>query len=127
MRRMKEIIERHSGYTIRELRVGGGGSKSDEVMQITADIFGLPAIRLHTSNLSALGAAIDAAVALKVYQGFPDAVANMVRVEQTFTPREENARLYDRLFNEVYKRVYPTLSPLHNRIAEITGYPKVRE
>ncbi len=127
LRRMKEIIERHSGYTIRELRVGGGGSRSDEVMQVTADIFGLPAVRLHTSNLSALGAAIDAAVALKVYQGFPDAVAGMVRVKDTFTPREENARLYDRLFNEVYEKVYPTLSPLHNRIAEITGYPQVRK
>ena len=126
LRRMMEMIEKRSGYTVRELRVGGGGSRSDEVMQITADIFGLPTTRLHTSNLSALGAAIDAAVALKVYDGFPNAVASMVRVKETFRPREENARLYDRLFNEVYKKVYPTLSPLHYKIAEITGYPKVK-
>lgn len=126
LRRMKEIIEEKSGYRIRELRVGGGGSRSDEVMQITADIFGLPTTRLHTGNLSALGAAIDAAVALKVYDGFADAVANMVRVKETFRPRQENARLYDRLFNEVYRKVYPALSPLHYKIAEITGYPKVK-
>ncbi len=50
----------------------------------------------------------------------------MVRVKETFTPREENARIYDRLFNEVYTKIYPTLSPLHYKIAEITGYPKVR-
>ena len=126
LRRMMEMIERRSGYSIRELRVGGGGSKSDEVMQITADIFGLPTRRLHTSNLSALGAAIDAAVALGVYDSFTEAVSNMVRLERTFTPRKENARIYDRLFNEVYKKVYPTLCPLHYKIAEITGYPKVK-
>ena len=125
LRRLGEIIEKHSGCKIKELRVGGGGSKSDEVMQITADIFNLPTSRLHTSNLSALGVAIDAAVTLKVYNNFNDAVDNMVRVTRTFTPREENALIYDRLFNEVYKKVYPALSPLHNKIAEITGYPKI--
>ena len=126
LRRLKEIIEKHSGSEVRELRVGGGGSKSDEIMQITADIFDLPTTRLHTSNLSALGAAIDAAVALKIYDNFPEAVANMVRVKETFTPREENAKIYDRLFNEVYKKICPALSPLHYKIAEITGYPKIR-
>ena len=125
LRRLGEIIEKHSGCRIKEIRVGGGGSKSDEVMQITADIFNLPTSRLHTSNLSALGVAIDAAVTLKVYNNFNDAVDNMVRVTRTFTPRKDNALIYDRLFNEVYKEVYPALSPLHNKIAEITGYPKI--
>jgi len=125
LRRLGEMIEKRSGHRMEQLRVGGGGSKSDEIMQITADIFNLPACRMHTSNLSALGAAIDAAVALGVYGSFGEAVDKMVRVTRTFTPRQENVRLYDRLFNEVYKKIYPSLSPLHNRIAEITGYPKV--
>ncbi len=125
LRRLGEIIEKHSGSKIRELRVGGGGSKSDEIMQITADVFGLRTCRLHTSNLSALGAAIDATVALKIYDNFPEAVANMVRVKEAFTPHPDNANIYDRLFNEVYKKMYPALSPLHNKIAEITGYPKI--
>ncbi|MCK4965312.1 MAG: carbohydrate kinase, partial [Dehalococcoidia bacterium] len=125
LRRLGELIEKHSGSTIRELRVGGGGSKSDEIMQITADVFNLPTSRVHTSNLSALGAAIDAAVTLKIYNSFPEAVANMVRVKETFDPRQENAKVYDRLFNEVYKKIYPALSPLHSKIAEITGYPKI--
>ena len=126
LRRLGELIEKRSGTRIRELRVGGGGSKSDEIVQITADVFNLPARRLHTSNLSALGAAIDAAITLNIYSSFPGAVASMVRVTDTFTPREESAKVYDRLFNEVYKKLYPSLSPLHDRIAEITGYPKVK-
>jgi len=126
LRRLGELIEKRSGNRIRELRVGSGGSKSDEIMQITADVFGLKTSRLHTSNLSALGAAIDATVALGTYGSFPEAVAGMVRVKDVFTPRDESARIYDRLFQEVYKEMYSTLSPLHSRIAEITGYPKPR-
>ena len=95
-------------------------------MQVTADVFGLPAMRIHTGNLSALGAAIDAAVALGIHTSFPQAVERMVRVKTAFRPVVENARIYDRLFREVYVKMYPALSPLHSRIAEITNYPKLR-
>jgi sugar (pentulose or hexulose) kinase len=80
---------------------------------------------MHTSDLSALGAAIDAAVTLNIYHDFPEAVGNMVRVKETFTPHAKNVKIYDRLFNEVYKEIYSALSPLYRKIAEITGYPKV--
>jgi sugar (pentulose or hexulose) kinase len=126
LRRLGELMVKHSGNAITELRVGGGGSQSDEIMQITADVFGLPAMRMHTSNLAALGAAIDAAVALGVHESFPEAVEKMVRVKSTFRPVSENVEIYERLFREVYARMYPALSPLHNRIAEITNYPKLR-
>jgi hypothetical protein len=126
LRRLGEIIQKRSGSKIRELRVGGGGSKSDEVMQITADVFNIPACRMHTSNLAALGAAMDAAVAQNIYSNFAEAAANMVRVKKTFTPRHENVVVYDKLFNEVYKKLYPALTPLHYKIAEITGYPEVK-
>jgi sugar (pentulose or hexulose) kinase len=126
LRRLGELIVKHSGSAITELRIGGGGSQSDEIMQITADVFGLPAMRMHTSNLAALGAAIDATVALGIYKSFPAAVERMVRVKTAFQPVGENARIYDQLFREVYVKMYPRLSPLHHRIAEITNYPKLR-
>ncbi len=126
LRRLGELIARHSGSAITELRIGGGGSRSDEIMQITADIFGLPAMRMHTSNLSALGAAIDAAVALGIHKGFPQAVERMVRVQSAFQPAHANAAVYDRLFREVYIKMYDALSPLHRTIADITNYPRLR-
>jgi sugar (pentulose or hexulose) kinase len=126
LRRLGELMVKRSGNAMTELRVGGGGSQSDEIMQITADIFGLPAMRMHTSNLAALGAAIDTAVALGIHRSFPEAVERMVRVKKAFQPADENAKIYDRLFREVYVRMYPALSPLHHRIAEIANYPKTR-
>ncbi|MFN2887157.1 FGGY-family carbohydrate kinase, partial [Escherichia coli] len=47
LRQGKERIEKRSGTPIVRLRVAGGGSQSDAAMQLTADIFGLPAERPH--------------------------------------------------------------------------------
>ena len=47
LREGKERLERRTGTPITELRVSGGGSQSDAVMQLSADVFGLPAIRPH--------------------------------------------------------------------------------
>jgi hypothetical protein len=40
-----------------------------------------------------------------------------------FTPIEENVRIYDQLYNEVYLKMYDRLSALCGSIRTITGYP----
>lgn len=122
LRRLMEIMQKYSGAKVEELRVGGGGSESDEIMQITANVFNLPARRIHTPHLSALGAAIDAAVALGIYESFETAVANMVRPEEKFIPIPKNVEIYNRLFNEVYKNIYPSLKGLYHKIYDITKW-----
>ncbi|WP_417568064.1 FGGY-family carbohydrate kinase [Marinobacter sp.] len=123
LREGKEKIEKRSGVKIKKLRVAGGGSQSDAAMQLTADVFGLPAERPHTYETSGLGAAIDAAVGLGLHPDFDTAVAEMTRVGDVFYPNEKTRDLYQRLYSEVYLRMYPQLQPLYRKIREITGYP----
>ena len=79
LRQGKERIERRSGTRIERLRVSGGGSQSDAALQLTADIFNLPAERPHLYETSGLGAAIDCAVGLGLHPDFPTAIAAMTR------------------------------------------------
>jgi sugar (pentulose or hexulose) kinase len=120
----KERIEKRSGQAIKRLRVAGGGSQSDAAMQLTADIFGLPAERPHTYETSGLGAAIDAAVGLGLHPDFDTAVTAMTRTGRVFEPNPEASALYQRLYREVYQDMYPRLQPLYKKIREITGYPR---
>jgi sugar (pentulose or hexulose) kinase len=106
-----------------EVRVSGGGSQSDAAMQITADIFNLPASRPHTYETSGLGAAIDVAVGLGLHPDFETAVAEMTRVSRTFLPNPEARDIYEGLYRRVYKRMYRRLRPLYEEIRRITGYP----
>ena len=116
-------LQRRNRVTVERLRVSGGGSQSDVAMQITADIFDLPAERPHTYETSALGAAIDAAVGLGLHPDFEQAVRAMTRVAEVFEPIPGNRDLYRDLFEKVYRKLYRRLKPLYNDIRKITGYP----
>ncbi|MGE5222187.1 MAG: FGGY-family carbohydrate kinase [Omnitrophica WOR_2 bacterium] len=123
LREGKERSEQRSRTPVTELRVSGGGSQSDAALQLTADIFGLPAARPHLYETSGLGAAIDAAVGLGLHTGFDTAVAAMTRVSRVFEPDPSNHAIYDRLYRYVYQQMYSRLKPLYEQIQEITGYP----
>ena len=92
-------------------------------MQLTADIFGLPAERPHVYETSGLGAAIDCAVGLGLHPDFETAISAMTRVGKVFQPNPDAQAVYQRLYHEVYQRMYQRLQPLYRSIREITGYP----
>lgn len=123
LREGKERLEKRNRCKVELLRVSGGGSQSDEVMQITADIFNLPVERPHTFETSGLGAAINAAVGAGLYPDHTTALAAMTRPGERFQPDPARARLYDRLYRRVYRRLYGRLAPLYRSIRHITGYP----
>ncbi len=118
-----ERIEKRSRLKISRLRVAGGGSQSDAAMQLTADIFGLPVERPHVYEASGLGAVIACAVGLGLYPDFATAISAMTRVGAVFEPQPQAQQMYQRLYSEVYLRMYRQLKPLYQSIREITGYP----
>ena len=123
LREGAERTQKRSKTVMSGLRVAGGGSQSNAAMQLTADIFGLPASRPHVYEASGLGAAITAAVALGIHDDFEQAVAEMTRCGDVFEPDASNHRLYDALYHEVYLQMYGRLKPLYEKIRRITGYP----
>lgn len=116
LREGAERTEKRAGVKITELRVAGGGSQSEAAMQLTADVFGLPASRPHVYEASGLGAAIDAAVGAGVHPDFPTALREMTRVRDTFEPDEQVHARYEELYHGVYKQMYRRLKPLYERM-----------
>jgi sugar (pentulose or hexulose) kinase len=123
LREGKERIARRSRIPITSLRVSGGGSQSDQAMQLTADIFGLPTIRPHLYETAGLGAAINAAVGLGFFPSTSTAVECMTHIGAAFEPDLRHHRQYDALYRQVYQKMYRRLKPLYRKIREITGYP----
>jgi sugar (pentulose or hexulose) kinase len=119
LREGAQKTEKRSKVKIKELRVAGGGSQSRAAMQLTADIFGLPAARPHVYEASGLGAAIDAAVGVGLHSDFPSAVSAMTRVGEVFTPDPKNHKVYDQLYNEIYLKMYSKLQPFYKKIRRI--------
>ncbi len=124
---LKEGLQRTEKRTktkIKKVIVSGGGSQSEHAMQITADIFNMPAERPHIYETSALGAAINAAVGMKYFYSYEDAVKAMSGTGKSYFPQEKNKEIYDKLYNEVYLKMYKRLKKLYKHIQDITGYPE---
>lgn len=117
------LTQKRNGVKIQKLRVSGGGSQSANALQMTADIFNLPVEKPHTFETSALGAAINCAVGLKLYPDFETAISKMCRIGEVYDPIPENRDIYHELYEKVYLKMYKRLRPLYGHIRNITNYP----
>ena len=86
------------GVAVAELRVDGGASANDLLMQFQADLLGIPVLRPKVIETTALGAAYLAGLSCGVYAG-TDELATHWRIERTFHPtlsRERASELMHR-------------------------------
>ncbi|HZK84095.1 MAG TPA: FGGY family carbohydrate kinase [Desulfosporosinus sp.] len=90
---------------LENLVISGGGSSSSLIMQIFADVFGIPAFRNVVNGSASLGSAICVAVAVGIYDNYEMATQKMVKIRDKFLPNAENNDLYKRMNNEVYKDI----------------------
>jgi len=81
-----------SGIALRELRVDGGASRNDLLMQMQADILGVPVVRPRVTETTALGAAYLAGLATGFWSG-ADELAAQWAMDRRFDPAmAEDAR-----------------------------------
>ena len=83
-------IERDAGVTLRGLRVDGGASANNLLLQIQADVLDRPVERPVVVETTALGAALLAGLSVGVYPAL-DAVPAATRVERRFLPQIDGA------------------------------------
>lgn len=83
----RDLVEamQAGGQPLRELRVDGGASANDFLMQFQADILGCPIVRPADIETTALGAAYLAGLAVGFWKSTEE-VAQFWRAERTFEP-----------------------------------------
>lgn len=118
-------IEAKSKIKVKRLAVSGGASQSDQICQISADIFNRPLVRGKTFETSGLGAAIITASGLGHYKSIKDAIDKMVVYDNEFIPDKNNVEIYRKLYKRVYCKMYKSLKGLYKEIRDITGYPEL--
>jgi glycerol kinase len=79
-------MQSDSGGALRELRVDGGASVADTLMQLQADVLQLPVVRPKTTETTAFGAACLAGLAVGVWKN-RDEIASHWQVDRRFEPR----------------------------------------
>jgi len=80
-----DAMRSDSGIELTELRVDGGASTNDLLMQIQADLAGLPVVRTRTAETTALGAAYLAGLATGFWEDGSE-IDRQWNAGRTFTP-----------------------------------------
>lgn len=113
-------IEAATGVKVEKLTVSGGGSQSEEICQITSDMFNLPVYKPETYETSGLGAAISSFVGLGVYKDYKTAVEAMVHYSKVYYPEKRHAEIYKELYEKAYRKIYGSLKDIYIKIQEIS-------
>ena len=80
-----KAMEADAGIKLRELRVDGGASANDLLMQLQADLLNVPVVRPKVPETTALGAAYLAGLAVGYWKSQAD-IARHWQADKRFTP-----------------------------------------
>jgi xylulokinase len=103
------------GVNPSEFVATGGGAKSDQWLQLKADIFGVPFVRPRVTEASVLGAAMLAGIAAGVFRHPAEAVGRFVKADRVFEPDPIRYRIYQQKL-EAYRELFPLLQDFLARL-----------
>jgi glycerol kinase len=99
-----KAMEKDSGIEIKELRVDGGATVNDSLMQFQSDLLGANVVRPKITETTALGAAYLAGIAVKYWDNM-DEIKKQWQIDRIFTPKmpDENRKTYVRGWERAIK------------------------
>lgn len=110
-----KTMEKRCKTQVGQIYLGGGGSQSDEICQITANMFGLPVCRIQTYEACGLGSAVVAFVSMGVFPGYDEALEAMVHTGDIKLPDMQEHEFYKRSYEEIFTKIYGRLEPLYKK------------
>ena len=109
---------KEKGVEPEEVRITGGGARSELWTQIQADVFGYKIKKTAINEGPAFGAALLAGVGAGIYSDVDQATGETVRARTVAEPRPEKVEIYDELYG-LYRSVYSSLKGDYKRLAGV--------
>jgi xylulokinase len=100
---------------IEQVRVSGGGSKSQLWLQILANVFETELVTVNTSEGAAFGAALLAGVGVGNWKDVNSACDDTIKIINSITPEPGAIDIY-RHYYSIYHDLYPALKEINSRI-----------
>ncbi|CAL8971975.1 Glycerol kinase [Tessaracoccus sp. O5.2] len=115
-REVLEAMEADSGVKLAELKVDGGMTANETLMQFQADQLGVDVVRPVVAETTALGAAYAAGIAVGFWEGEQDVIDNWAE-DKRWTPKVDETER-DRLFRNWKKAVTRTFDWVDEDVKE---------
>lgn len=118
MRDCLQIID-DLNIPIREIRVSGGGARSELWRQIQADVYGRKVVTINAAEGPAYGVALLAAAGTGAYKDVVEACSATIDVVSSTAPIKSQKKKYNDCY-PTYRSLYQRLKPEFEVIASLT-------
>jgi xylulokinase len=104
-----ELMRKAGISQINQVRISGGGAKSQLWRQILADVFQAEMVTVNTAEGAAFGAALLAATGTGAFATVEEACQATIKITSTVSPSSQSVA-YQELY-PLYGNLYPALKP----------------
>jgi len=117
MRDTLEIIK-EMNIPVKEVRLSGGGARSEFWRQMQADIYGQKVVTINAEEGPAYGVALLAAAGTGAYKDVTEACKKTIRVVTETKPESKNKKVYQAAY-PLYGKLYQSLKANFREIAKV--------
>lgn len=118
LRDSMELIKNAGLSEIQQVRVSGGGARSQLWRQILSDVMNTELVTVNTTEGAAFGAALLAGVGAGIWSNVEDACQAVIRTEQITQPDPLAVQAYQQSY-PLFQGLYQSLKPTYDAIASI--------
>jgi xylulokinase len=113
------LIQQAGLGPVQQVRISGGGARSQLWMQIIADVLGIELVKVNTTEGAAFGATLLAGVGVGMFPDVATACENTIRFAGRCSPGDAQADY--REYYPRYQALYPALAGEFQAIAEVVA------
>jgi xylulokinase len=106
-----------------DLRVIGGSTRNQLLMQIKASVMGRPLTVVGEQEATGLGGALLGGLAAGLWPGLDAALAGIVQDRNTVQPVTDWVPRYQALYEQVHRRLYSALRPINHALTALQSMP----
>jgi xylulokinase len=117
LRHNVESMTRLTGQTPDEVALLGGVTRLRLLSQLKADCLGLPIVAPEMPEAAAVGAALLAGLGTEVFTDVARACDSVRYRRADYQPDAKRAAHYDKLYRDVYSRLYADLAQAHHALS----------
>ena len=105
---------------IENIKAIGGNTQNALLMRIKASVYQRPIVTTIMPEATSLGAALLGGMAAGLWPTLKEAVQGLSVTYDSVEPADEWIGLYERVYQNVYKKAYTALRPLNHALRDIT-------
>ena len=113
-----ELIKKSGTTSINQVRISGGGAKSQLWRQILSDVLDCELVTVNSMEGAAYGAALLAGVGSGCWADVDRACESVIELVGSVQPNPKNQDSYAKSYS-IYQSLYPNLKPTFNKLLDV--------